>query len=200
MPVPIRLVVAGVFGLVAVACESSKFQPAVFSGRESATRAATVYSLETTSGAVGRALVWSPGMYKEASRPVVDVRVDLQNQTNDPMRFDTDHVTLAVTEKNGTAELARAFRIVGLTTVPPKSHVEIKALTSLPRGVKPDDVSAYDFKWTVHTDKGNFGDSTAFVQQGPSSGCCDQPRALYPVGTNAGEGRDPALPLSEPSR
>src|ERR1043165_3814750 len=196
MPVPLRFVIAGTFGLVAVACDSTKFQPAVFSAREAATHPATAYSLEPRSGEVGRALVWSPGMYKEASRPVVDVRVDLQNDTNDPMRFDTDHTTLAVTQRNGAAESTRPLRIVGPTTIAPKSHVEIKALTSLPRGVKPDDVYAYDFRWTVHTDKGNFGGSTAFVEQRPS--CCEEPRPLYPIGTDANDGRDPALPLSEP--
>ena len=198
MTVLSRLVIAGAFGLAAVGCEATKFQPAVFSAREAATHPATAYSLETRSGEVGRAVVWSPGMYKEASRPVVDVRVDLQNDTNDPMHFDTDHATLAVTEKSGAAESTRAFRIVGPTTIPPKSHVEIKALHPLPRGVKPDDVYAYDFKWTVHTDKGNFGGSTAFVAQRPS--CCDESRALYPVGMDASEGRDQALPLSEPPR
>lgn len=196
----VRPLLAVAFGITVAACaEETKFQPAVFSAREEATHPATVYSFRTESGAVGRALVWSPGIYEDAAQPVVDVRVDLQNQTDDPMRFDADHATLAfTTEKNRGGGSTRAFRIEGVTTVPPKSHVAIRTLHSLPRGVKPEDVSAFDFNWTVHTDKGDFGESTAFVQWQPS--CCAEPLALYPLSTDTDSASDPGLPLQRPLR
>jgi hypothetical protein len=183
------------FGLVTGCSESVKFQPAVFSAREAATHPATVYSLQTGQASLGRATVWSPGIYEEAARTVVDVRVDLQNQTDDPMRFDPSRASLRfTTESNRGRDPERPFRVEGATVVPPKSHVQIRALGALPKGVRPDDVSAFDFDWTVHTSRGDFVDSTAFVQWQP--GCCTEPRTLYPVATNApATSEDPGAPL-----
>jgi hypothetical protein len=183
------------------------FSPATVSSRAGATHPATTYDVQVGTQRVAQAKVWTEATEKPR---IIDVGLDVRNETNAPLSVDVAHSGLEVTTRNaGTVSLPSPTRVGGSPTAAPSDRTVVKLGYALPDAIPANDVLGYRFEWQLTTNAGSVRKTTDFIRTvaGDRYGACpDYYGALgYCRGWDDNrwmgydDPNDPTMPLTVPS-
>jgi hypothetical protein len=131
---------------------------------------AAYYKLNVGGNTIGDVRVWSPGGYKQdvggEKERIVQAAMRIRNDSDQPVTLQLDHTYMEmVLEGNDFQTVQKPSRIVGETTVPPRSSQRVDLYFELPQGVDPKDVKGFALDWVMQTPTGLYSQSTPFSRE-----------------------------------
>ena len=135
---------------------------------------AAYYVVRINGSDVGTVSIWSRGAYRmgtEAGSPaVLDVRLSIHNDSKSSMMLDPERTDVVIYHGGRMGMTIKdVYQKSGSETVAPGSVAHVKLLYTLPKGIKPGNVDAFDLNWAVSSEGGSFAESTPFIQRYYSS-------------------------------
>lgn len=169
----VMIAAALTLGVSSVACRSQReaFRPMERATATAPTGyAAAEYPIRTRDGDLGIVKVWSQGAYREEvegqNRTLVEVGIEVQQQTDHPIRLVRDTLLLDSASIDGDVVGGlRPVRLDRTGATPEGDLMRYRAVFLLPRGVRPGDVEAFRVRWQVRGDGIVFTQRTPFMQQ-----------------------------------
>lgn len=161
--------------VVALGCAS---QPEYFRPTERAVGTAptgepeSVYDVVVAGTRYGEVKVWSAGAYRGAvegrERTLVHVAIDVENASDVALRLDPRAIRLEAIKLNDVVlPDAPMVSTAGSMQIPPKSAGGFEAYFELPEGTDPQNVDAFQVRWSLAADGELYSQITPFTEFSP---------------------------------
>ena len=161
---------AAIVALAAAGCAAgtAEFRPpqSIDVGPPSA--GAAYYALDVGDHHIGDAKVWTHGIKKNGKQsepPMIRVGLRIRDDSPDPVQVDMDSTEVEVQTQDGSLFFQRVSSVSGNSKIEPRSTGRLLMTFKLPSGVKPHDVTAYEFNWTVENGDLRLSKSTPFFRK-----------------------------------
>lgn len=158
--------------LFAIGCgaRQQSFEPAErLTARSPEGFSAAEYDLGTRQQDLGEARVWSNGAYRKKIRgeqqTIVHVGFHIENHTERPIALPVDQLFLdaGIIERRVLENVPPAS-VSGVPTIEPHDSQRLDVYFSLPRGIAPQDVDAFQVQWRLAADGLVYSQETPFLK------------------------------------
>lgn len=125
---------------------------------------AAAYEIRDERGITGEVKLWSDGAEKRDGATVIHVAFEIENLSDEPMRFMTDELRLeSATLAERALPVVEPVAFEGSRIIAPGSAGTVGVLFALPSDVKPSDVEAFRVFWSV-TGATDYAQITPFYE------------------------------------
>lgn len=125
---------------------------------------AAAYEIRGGRGITGEVKLWSDGAEQRDGATVVHVAFEIENLSDEPMRFETDQLRLeSATLADGVLQAVEPVALEGSRLIAPGRAGTVGVLFALPSDVSPSDVEAFRVFWSV-TGATDYAQITPFYE------------------------------------
>jgi hypothetical protein len=147
------------------ASQQAAFRPAQTTTYE-AGYPATLYNVTMDSQRLAIVRVYSQGAYTTPDgRTVIEIDMRIRNLADGPMNLDISRCDIDADAREGEQVLSQPLEATSVAPIPAGGFGRIALRYPLQGRVAPDDITNFDFDWTLDTGKGTYANTTAFVQR-----------------------------------
>jgi hypothetical protein len=158
------------FAMLATGCAGSmaEFRPPASIDVGPPNAGAAYYMLDAGEHHVGDAKVWTRGIKKEGRQdeaPAIRLGLRIRDDGADPIRVDLDASELEIQTTDGKLFFQKASNVSGNASIDPHSTGRLYWAFDLPSNIRSEDVTAFEFNWTIESGDLRMSRSTPFFRK-----------------------------------
>lgn len=143
---------------------------------------AAQYDALVAGDVIGDVTVWSSGAFvdERSGRTLVHVGFDLENNGNEPYELLAHHVVIEGATTNGVVRgPVELYYQDGDGRVAAGREGRLDLWFAMPPGVEPQELDAFQVRWTVRNPEGRYAQRTPFTEYEPPPGYTLADSAYY---------------------